>query len=188
MSEGTNIASERVCDRARTHKNWNQMHDLKSSNNGLENTLCVSSLNYIMQKITFIMIFDLGWSNIYSFYNKKITKWPQLEPIAPTLVLTPPDFLIFSACSIRCRWKISWKAKSNIPQDMNTSNVHAQGNNNSQKSVCARNKWTNNHEHPLYDTPMIYSVSKQPHDITFWFYMDSLHALSLFLPRFRGKF
>ena len=31
----------------------------------------VSSLNYIMQKITFIMIFYLGWSNIYSFYNKK---------------------------------------------------------------------------------------------------------------------
>ena len=40
MSEGTNIASERACDRARTHKNWNQMHDLKSSYNDLEHTFC----------------------------------------------------------------------------------------------------------------------------------------------------
>ena len=164
MSEGTNIASERACDSARTHKNWHQMHDLKSSNNDLKNTFCAFFKLYYAKDYLYHDFWCRLKQYLLLFLIKKNTKGPQLEPIAPTLVLTPLYFLLFSTCSICYAWKLSRKATSNVLQDMNTSNVQTQGNNNSQKSACARNKWTNNHEHPLYDTPMIYSVSKQLYD------------------------
>ena len=92
MSEGTNIASERACDRARTHKNWNQMHDLKPGNNGLENTFCAFFKLYYAKDCLYHHFLSRLEQYLLLFLTQKLQNDPNLNPWHPPWCWLPHIF------------------------------------------------------------------------------------------------